>query len=68
MIYFTAKKCSTLFAPEFGIMSGPRNFTFKETVKLQCEPGFEYRDGTAARTCKADGTWSGKTGTCHSKS
>jgi CUB/sushi domain-containing protein len=56
--------CATAPSPANGVVT-TTGTTFGSTATYSCDPGYDL-SSTDARTCQADGTWSGTTPTCAS--
>ncbi|KAL9989269.1 hypothetical protein ACROYT_G003802 [Oculina patagonica] len=60
-----AVDCGGLSAPLNGSLQGSST-TFPHLITFSCDDGF-ILDGSASRTCQANGTWSGNTRLCRAK-
>ncbi|XP_071945580.1 mannan-binding lectin serine protease 1-like [Antedon mediterranea] len=58
----TGKPCVDITAPSYGVLIGD-DFTYPSTVTFKCNEGYILR-GSAARSCRADGSWSGEVTEC----
>lgn len=61
-IVFVAMDCGSLSVPMNGSSSG-NSTVFPNSVHFQCDPGF-LLNGSAIRTCQANGTWGGLESLC----
>ena len=61
-IVFVAIDCGSLSVPMNGSSSG-NSTVFPNSVHFQCDPGF-LLNGSAIRTCQANGTWGGLESLC----
>ncbi|XP_019630654.1 PREDICTED: sushi, von Willebrand factor type A, EGF and pentraxin domain-containing protein 1-like, partial [Branchiostoma belcheri] len=59
----TPRQCPTLTAPNNGNLSPLGPHVYPNGVTFTCNPGY-VRNGAAAATCQADGTWSNSAPTC----
>jgi len=40
-----------------GNFSRQISYKYRDTISIQCDQGYEIKDGSGTRTCQADGTW-----------
>ena len=63
---FVGITCSLLDDPNNGSVNTSRRITVGNVARYSCDKGYMV-NGTADRTCQADGQWSGSMPTCESE-
>ena len=63
---FVGITCSPLDDPNNGSVNTSRRITVGDVSRYSCDKGYMV-NGTADRTCQADGQWSGSMPTCESE-
>jgi len=51
-------ECETPTVLNGNFSSRKISYKYRDTISIQCDQGYEIRDGSETRTCQADGTWS----------
>jgi len=53
-------KCKTPTVHNGNFISNmkPYSYSYNDEITIKCNEGFEIKDGSETRTCRADGTWS----------
>jgi len=51
-------ECETPTVLNGNFSSRKISYNYRDTISIQCDQGYEIKDGSETRTCRADGTWS----------